>query len=139
MMNEKILSMATNNLVEQAAMQAKCAESEPVAEVSEEAFGRGQLLWFKEVPKDGTRLYTKPQPSDADDKLSESNIIEAIKDGYKLSYNEPVDYLTDEANLKAAWFVQRSKAPFSDKEGMGIWLGATPLEAINKCKLALKI
>ena len=79
-------------------------------------------------------VFAYPQPSDADAKLSESSIIEAIKDGYKLSYNEPVDYLTDEANLKTAWFVERSKAPFRDKEGMGIWLGATPLEALTKCK-----
>jgi hypothetical protein len=31
--------------------------SEAVCEVSQEAFGRGNVFWFKECPPDGTKLY----------------------------------------------------------------------------------
>ncbi len=29
----------------------------PVAEVAQETFGDGQVIWFKEYPEDGTKLY----------------------------------------------------------------------------------
>ena len=51
---------------------------EPVAEVAQETFGRGQVIWFKEYPEDGTKLYTHPKQWQG---LSDDEIIPM--------YNEP--------------------------------------------------
>ena len=40
---------------------ARCLPTqEPVAEVAQKTFGSGQVIWFKEYPEDGTKLYTHP-------------------------------------------------------------------------------
>ena len=41
--------------------QAEQAEQEPVGQLQEEAYGRGQVLWFKK-PADQSMLYTAPTP-----------------------------------------------------------------------------
>ena len=43
--------------------KAEVVSGEPVAQVAQEGFGRGQVYWHKKCPPDGTDLYTSPQPS----------------------------------------------------------------------------
>ena len=43
--------------------KAEVVSGEPVAQVAQEGFGRGQVYWHKKCPPDGTDLYTTPQPS----------------------------------------------------------------------------
>lgn len=74
----------------------------------------------------------------SDGVMKNEHLIEAFVDGYNLSYNEPREILTDEANTEAAWQVSRSRAPFCDKKGTRIWSASTPSEAINKCKTDLE-
>jgi hypothetical protein len=66
---------------------------EPVAEVSQELYGRGNLFWFKQVPKNGTKLYTHPyqdgtSPSEAMDKefvtLTDDEIVAKVFDNDEL-------------------------------------------------------
>ncbi len=57
--------------------------------------------------------------------------------GYQLSYNAPVDWLTDEANKRFAWQVVRTIKPFCDAESNRAWVGSTPKEAIENCKNAI--
>lgn len=41
---------------------AKQEQGEPVGQLLEDAFGRGQVMWFNK-PKDESMLYTTPQPA----------------------------------------------------------------------------
>jgi hypothetical protein len=81
---EEALRQATSNSVEQPAQQEPfkpdwvnyrqgvedgraealemLAKQEPVGQLMEEAYGRGQVLWF-DKPDDFSMLYTSPQPS----------------------------------------------------------------------------
>ena len=43
--------------------KAEVVSGEPVAQVAQEGFGRGQVYWHKKCPPDGTDLYTTPQLS----------------------------------------------------------------------------
>ena len=54
----KIATDAANLLREALARQ----EQEPVGQLQEDAFGRGQVMWF-DKPADQTMLYTAPQPA----------------------------------------------------------------------------
>lgn len=74
-----------------------------------------------------------------------SNYIEqAMRDGYIITYNHPVTYLTDEANEEHQWSVERSIAPFSVRSALHPyhderhWNGATIQEALDKAKAALQ-
>ncbi len=53
------LRQAINNNVEQPAQQS-AERGEPVGQLMEEAYGRGQVLWFNK-PDDFSMLYTSPQ------------------------------------------------------------------------------
>lgn len=50
--------------------------NEPVAQVAQESFGRGNVFWYKECPPDGTDLYIAPP--NLEDKIAEleADIIE---------------------------------------------------------------
>lgn len=43
--------------------KAEVVSGEPVAQVAQEGFGRGQVYWHKKCPPDGTDLYTTPGQS----------------------------------------------------------------------------
>ena len=54
-----VWSAAWQAAVAATASEATAAQQEPVASVQQEAFGRGQCIWLKTVPPDGTLLYIK--------------------------------------------------------------------------------
>ena len=47
-------------VAEKAIKEALAQEQEPVGQLLEDAFGRGQVMWFNK-PKDESMLYTTPQ------------------------------------------------------------------------------
>ena len=48
-------------VAEKAIKEALAQEQEPVGQLLEDAFGRGQVMWFNK-PKDESMLYTTPHP-----------------------------------------------------------------------------
>ena len=51
----------------------------------------------------------------------------------------PQTCFTSEANIRNAWSVKRSAAPYCTKDGLRIWTGATPLEALCNGAAALGV
>ena len=58
--------------------KAEVVSGEPVAQVAQEGFGRGQVYWHKKCPPDGTDLYTTPQPSRISELEAEIARLKAI-------------------------------------------------------------
>jgi hypothetical protein len=55
-------------------------------------------------------------------------ILGALEAGYNICKNEPCSFLTDEANARYSWTVDRSKAPYEaliKGSGIRVWQGAT--------------
>lgn len=67
----------------------------------------------------------------------EARLVKAMNDGYKYQYNEPASYLTDEANEKFSYSVERTKPPFCDLNGMRVWHGKTIYEALDSAYKAI--
>jgi len=67
----------------------------------------------------------------------DSLLIKAFENGFKFGYSEPWDALTDEANERFKWYVERTKPPFCDKDSMRIWHGKTIYEALEKATKAI--
>ena len=67
--------------------KAEMGDGEPVAQVAQEGFGRGQVYWHKKCPPDGTDLYTTQQPSRISELEAEIARLKAIIEDMKVIDN----------------------------------------------------
>jgi hypothetical protein len=89
-----------------------------------------------------TPLYAAHQPTKRDPLTDEAQealeVIKAIdSEGWALTRHPPSSWLTDAANKRGAWSVQRTEAPFCDKEDNRLWQGPTPIEALRAGRKAI--
>lgn len=67
-------------------------------------------------------------------------VLAAMETGeWELQRLLPQTCFTSEANIRNAWSVKRSAAPYCTKDGLRIWTGATPLEALCNGAAALGV
>lgn len=65
-------------------------------------------------------------------------VLDALNTGdWKLLRSLPAPYLTDEANGRFAWSVERQTAPFCDEAGNRLWHGSTAFGALQAARAAL--
>lgn len=67
-----------------------------------------------------------------------AQVLDAMESGeWTVTRHTPISYLTDEANRRNAWSVQRTQAPFCTEAGERLWSGPTPLHALSAARKAL--
>ena len=76
-------------------------------------------------------------------RIKESNddvlVMDALRSGeWRITKSIPCECLTDEANAKSAWYVERMCAPFCDDKNFRSWFGRTPIEALSNGKDAIR-
>ena len=76
-------------------------------------------------------------------RIKESNddvlVMDALRSGeWRITKSIPCECLTDEANAKSAWCVERMCAPFCDDKNLRSWFGRTPIEALSNGKDAIR-
>ena len=76
-------------------------------------------------------------------RIKESNddvlVMDALRSGeWRITKSIPCECLTDEANAKSAWYVERMCAPFCDDKNLRSWFGRTPIEALSNGKDAIR-
>ena len=84
-------------VAEKAIKEALAQEQEPVGQLLEDAFGRGQVMWFNK-PKDESMLYTTPQSEKYPQIAINSEIVGYVAPQLKMKgtremNNEPVAYV----------------------------------------------
>ena len=75
------------------------------------------------------------------DALREAGEVMALLSSgdWKLTKTIPSDDLTDEANARSAWFVERQHPPFGEMSGMRLWTGPSALGAFKHAMKSLGI
>jgi hypothetical protein len=93
--------------------------------------------WQERALKAEAALREKREPL-TDGAQEALEVIKAIdSEGWALTRHPPSSWLTDAANKRGAWSVQRTEAPYCDKDDNRVWQGPTPIEALRAGRKAI--
>ena len=111
------------------------------AEQSQSQRGASTYILPVKVPVFGAQLPDLASP--VLNRIKESNddvlVMDALRSGeWRITKSIPCECLTDEANAKSAWYVERMCAPFCDDKNLRSWFGRTPIEALSNGKDAIR-
>ncbi len=100
----------------------------------------GQSWASRQLLEENQRLRTENDAlkGTAAEAQEAGTVLHALASGsWQLTKYDPDPDMTDAYNTDNAWGVQRTKAPFADKENVRFWSGRTALDALCNASQAL--